>query len=50
MFKNALVSVADKTNITEFIKPLAEKGMRILSTGGTAKTLREAGIDVIRLV
>ena len=46
-FKNALVSVADKTNIVEFIKPLAEQGMRILSTGGTARTLREAGIEVL---
>lgn len=46
MFKNALVSVADKTGLIEFIKPLAEKGMRVLSTGGTAQFLRENGVAV----
>jgi phosphoribosylaminoimidazolecarboxamide formyltransferase/IMP cyclohydrolase len=47
MFKNALVSVADKTGLVEFVKPLADAGMRVVSTGGTAKTLREAGIEVV---
>lgn len=46
-FENALVSVSDKTGLVEFLKPLHEKGLRIVSTGGTAKTLRDAGMTVI---
>jgi phosphoribosylaminoimidazolecarboxamide formyltransferase / IMP cyclohydrolase len=49
MFKNALVSVSDKTGLIEFIKPLAQKGMRVVSTGGTAKFLEENGIKVIQV-
>ncbi len=45
-FKNALVSVSDKTGLVEFLKPLYEKGLRIVSTGGTAKALRDAGMKV----
>lgn len=48
-FRNALVSVSDKTGLIDFIKPLAEKGMRVVSTGGTAKYLSENGIDVIQV-
>ncbi|MEO0335994.1 MAG: bifunctional phosphoribosylaminoimidazolecarboxamide formyltransferase/IMP cyclohydrolase, partial [Pseudomonadota bacterium] len=47
MFKNALVSVSDKTQIAEFILPLHKQGMRVVSTGGTAKLLKEAGVDVV---
>lgn len=46
-FKNALVSVSDKTGLADFIRPLAEKGLRVLSTGGTANYLRENGIEVV---
>ncbi|NJL24470.1 MAG: bifunctional phosphoribosylaminoimidazolecarboxamide formyltransferase/IMP cyclohydrolase [Calothrix sp. SM1_5_4] len=46
-FKNALVSVSDKTGLVEFLKPLHERGLRIVSTGGTARTLREAGMKVV---
>src|SRR5262245_25513562 len=46
-FKNALVSVSDKTGLVEFLKPLQAKGLRIVSTGGTAKTLRDAGLKVV---
>ncbi|WP_243370914.1 bifunctional phosphoribosylaminoimidazolecarboxamide formyltransferase/IMP cyclohydrolase [Geotalea sp. SG265] len=42
----ALVSVSDKTGIVEFAKELAAYGIEILSTGGTAKLLREAGLAV----
>nr|MBP7898716.1 bifunctional phosphoribosylaminoimidazolecarboxamide formyltransferase/IMP cyclohydrolase [Candidatus Gracilibacteria bacterium] len=42
----ALISVSDKTGIVEFAKKLASKGVEILSTGGTAKALREAGLNV----
>jgi len=46
-FKNALVSVSDKTGLVEFLKPLHAQGLRIVSTGGTAKTLRDAGLKVV---
>lgn len=44
--KRALISVSDKTGICEFAKALHAHGVEILSTGGTAKTLAEAGIPV----
>ena len=49
MFKvqRALVSVSDKSDLTTFVTGLAELGIEILSTGGTARQLREAGIDAI---
>ena len=42
----ALISVADKTGIVELGRFLAARGVEILSTGGTAKALRDAGIKV----
>lgn len=45
--KRALISVADKTGLIEFAKRLRAQGVEILSTGGTAKTLRDNGIEVI---
>lgn len=42
----ALISVSDKTGLVEFAQGLAAKGVEILSTGGTAKALREAGLSV----
>jgi len=42
----ALISVSDKTGVVEFVHGLKEFGVEIISTGGTAKILREAGIDV----
>lgn len=47
MIKTALISVSDKTGIVEFAKKLAGKGVSIISTGGTAKALREDGIVVM---
>jgi len=47
MFKNILVSVSDKSGLAEFIKPMAERGARIVSTGGSAQFLREAGFKVV---
>ncbi|WP_440877535.1 bifunctional phosphoribosylaminoimidazolecarboxamide formyltransferase/IMP cyclohydrolase [Thalassotalea sp. PLHSN55] len=44
--KRALLSVSDKTGIVDFARHLAEKGVDILSTGGTAKLLAEQGIQV----
>ena len=49
MFKNALVSVSDKSGLGPFIKALAEKGTRIVSTGGTAEYLRGEGVKVVDL-
>ena len=43
---NALISVSDKTGILEFAQALHALGVRILSTGGTAKLLLEAGLPV----
>ena len=42
----AIISVSDKTGIVEFATELAGYGVEILSTGGTAKQLREAGLTV----
>ena len=44
--KSALISVHDKTGITEFARGLCEKNVRLISSGGTASRIREAGIDV----
>ena len=44
--KRALVSVSDKTGVVEMAKGLEALGAEILSTGGTAKALRDAGIQV----
>lgn len=46
MIKRALISVSDKTGIVEFARRLSKKNIEIISTGGTAKTLREAGLKV----
>lgn len=42
----ALLSVSDKSGIVEFAQKLDEMGWEILSTGGTAKALREAGLSI----
>jgi phosphoribosylaminoimidazolecarboxamide formyltransferase/IMP cyclohydrolase len=42
----ALISVSDKTGIIDFARELKSFNVEIISTGGTAKTLRDAGIDV----
>mmetsp|Transcript_4463 Transcript_4463/g.11081 ORF Transcript_4463/g.11081 Transcript_4463/m.11081 type:complete len:614 (+) Transcript_4463:1-1842(+) len=42
----ALLSVSDKSNLAELAKALHENGVKILSTGGTAKAMREAGVPV----
>ena len=44
--KTALLSVSDKTGLTEFAARLVGLGITLLSTGGTAKALREARLDV----
>jgi phosphoribosylaminoimidazolecarboxamide formyltransferase/IMP cyclohydrolase len=44
--RRALISVSDKTGVADFAKGLAALGVEILSTGGTATALREAGVEV----
>jgi len=44
--KRALISVSDKTGVVDMAKGLEALGAEILSTGGTAKTLRDAGVKV----
>ncbi|HKV05484.1 MAG TPA: bifunctional phosphoribosylaminoimidazolecarboxamide formyltransferase/IMP cyclohydrolase [Candidatus Acidoferrales bacterium] len=44
--ERALISVYDKTGITEFARELASLGIEIVSTGGTANLLRDAGVAV----
>jgi phosphoribosylaminoimidazolecarboxamide formyltransferase/IMP cyclohydrolase len=44
--KKAIISVSNKEDVVEFAKALGSMGIEILSTGGTAKALREAGIYV----
>ena len=47
--KRALLSVSDKTGILELAKALQDHGAELLSTGGTAKMLAEAGLNVIEV-
>jgi len=42
----ALLSVSDKTGVVEFARELSQRGVRLLSTGGTAKLLSDAGLAV----
>jgi phosphoribosylaminoimidazolecarboxamide formyltransferase/IMP cyclohydrolase len=46
VIKKALISVSNKQGIVEFAKALTQIGIEILSTGGTAEALRDAGISV----
>ncbi len=47
--KKALISVSDKTGIANFAKELYDLGVEIISTGGTSKTITEAGIPVMEI-
>ena len=49
MIKRALISVSDKTGIVDLARELDKLGIEIISTGGTAKALSEAGIKVINV-
>jgi phosphoribosylaminoimidazolecarboxamide formyltransferase / IMP cyclohydrolase len=46
VIRRALISVSDKTGLVDFAAALAKRGVEILSTGGTAKALDEAGLAV----
>ena len=45
--KTALVSVSDKSGVVDFAKALGKMGVKIISTGGTAKALSNAGVKVV---
>ncbi|MBI5162490.1 MAG: bifunctional phosphoribosylaminoimidazolecarboxamide formyltransferase/IMP cyclohydrolase [Magnetospirillum sp.] len=47
--RRALFSVSDKTGLVEFARFLVERKVEILSTGGTAKAMRDAGIPVVEV-
>lgn len=49
MPKSALISVSDKDGIVEFAKGLSKHGVKIISTGGTAKLLADSGVDIIEI-
>src|SRR5438128_9924164 len=44
--RRALLSVSDKTGLVELARTLAQRGVALISTGGSAKALREAGLPV----
>ena len=44
--RRAIISVSDKTGIVDFAKALSSMGVEIISTGGTFKVLKEAGVPV----
>lgn len=47
--RRALISVSDKTGLVAFATALAQAGVEILSTGGSAKALRAAGVPVVEV-
>jgi phosphoribosylaminoimidazolecarboxamide formyltransferase/IMP cyclohydrolase len=47
--KRALISVSDKTGVVDFAKNLKKHGIEIISTGGTAKLLKEDGIEIVEI-
>ena len=48
--RRALISVSDKTGIVDFARALIERGVEILSTGGTAKLLAGNGIPAVEVI
>jgi phosphoribosylaminoimidazolecarboxamide formyltransferase / IMP cyclohydrolase len=49
MFKNALISVSDKTGLEDFLKPFVNNGLQIVSSGGTAQYLESCGFKVTKV-
>ena len=47
--RRALVSVSDKRGLIPFVSGLTELGVEVLSTGGTCRALRDAGLDVVEV-
>jgi len=49
LIRRALLSVSDKTGLIEFARFLAERNVELLSTGGTCKAIRDAGLKVVEV-
>ena len=49
MFKKALVSVSDREGLVEWIRPLVQQGLKVVSTGGTARFLNQAGVKALEI-
>ncbi|NIR61658.1 MAG: bifunctional phosphoribosylaminoimidazolecarboxamide formyltransferase/IMP cyclohydrolase [Gammaproteobacteria bacterium] len=49
MIQRALISVSDKRGVAEFAQSLRARGVELLSTGGTAKLLRDHGVEVVEV-
>src|SRR3981081_2277135 len=47
--RRALLSVSDKSGLADFARALAHLGVKLISTGGTAKALRDAGLTVTEI-
>ena len=47
--QRALLSVSDKTGLVAFAQVLARAGVELISTGGTARALREGGLSLLRV-
>jgi phosphoribosylaminoimidazolecarboxamide formyltransferase / IMP cyclohydrolase len=47
--QRALISVSDKAGLVEFARELSAQGVEIISTGGTARSLKEAGVPVVEI-
>src|SRR5574339_1079870 len=47
--RRAILSVSDKTGLAQFGKALAQRGFELVSTGGTAKALADAGLPVVNV-
>ena len=47
--RRALISVSDKTGLADFARALSARGIEILSTGGSAKAIRDAGVAVVEV-
>jgi phosphoribosylaminoimidazolecarboxamide formyltransferase / IMP cyclohydrolase len=47
--ERAIISVTDKTGVVDFARKLSDLGIQILSTGGTAKAIRDGGIPVMEI-
>ena len=49
VIRRALISVSDKSGLADFAQFLSDRKVEILSTGGTAQAMRDAGITVIEV-
>lgn len=48
-FKKALISVSNREGLVEWIRPLVQQGLKVVSTGGTARFLKQAGVQAMEV-